>query len=52
MLALIYVIAIWVVAAILFMTVDKIEPNRRYALVLKVLIVFVAGVAIASRVMP
>ncbi len=52
MLAFIYVVGIWVVATILFMGVDKIEPNRRYALVLKVLVVFVAGVAIASRVMP
>ena len=52
MLTFIYVIGIWVVAAILFAGVDKIEPNRRYALVLKLLIVFVGAVAVARRVMP
>jgi hypothetical protein len=51
MLGLIYIIAIWVIATILFVTVDKIEPNRRYALVLKLLIVFISGVAIAGRLM-
>ncbi len=50
--ASIYVFGICVVAAVLFVTVDKIEPNRRYAMVLKVLIVFVSAAAIARRLMP
>jgi hypothetical protein len=52
MLPFIYVFSICVVAAILFMAVDEVEPNRRYALVLKFLIVFVSAVAIARRLMP
>ena len=42
----------YVVAAILFLAVDNIEPNRRYALVLKLLIVFVSVAAVAGRLMP
>jgi hypothetical protein len=41
-----------IVAAILFVSVDAIEPNHRYASVLKLLIVFVSAVAIARRLMP
>jgi hypothetical protein len=52
MLAFIYVFGICVVAAMLFVAVDKSEPNRRYALVLKFLIVFVSAAAIAGRLMP
>ena len=52
MLAVIYVFGICVVAAFLFAAVDAIEPNRRYASVLKFLIVFVSVGAIAGRVMP
>ncbi len=52
MLASIYVFSVCVVGAILFVGVDKIEPNRRYALVLKFLIVFVSAMAIAGRLMP
>jgi hypothetical protein len=36
----------------LFVSVDAIEPNRRYASVLKLLIVFVSAAAIARRLMP
>jgi hypothetical protein len=49
MLAFIHVFSICVVAAILFVAVDDIEPNRRQAL--KFLIVFVSAVAIAGRLM-
>jgi hypothetical protein len=52
MLALIYVFGIRVVATILLVAVDDLEPNRRYASVLKFLIVFVSVVAIARRLMP
>ncbi len=49
--SLIYAFAISFVGAILFVAVDKIEPNRRYALVLKFLIVLASFVAIAGRMM-
>jgi hypothetical protein len=59
MLAVIYVFGICrlrlqlcIVATILFVSVDAIEPNRRYASVLKLLIVFVSAAAIARRLMP
>ena len=52
MLAFIYVFGICVVATILLVAVDDLEPNRRYASVLKFLIVFVSVVAIARRLMP
>jgi len=52
MLAFIYVFGICVVATILLVAVDDVEPNRRYASVLKFLIVFVSVVAIARRLMP
>ena len=52
MLAVIYVIGISVVAAFLFAAVNEIEPDRRLALALKFLIVFVSVVAIARRLMP
>jgi hypothetical protein len=38
--AVMYVVGIGVVAAMLFVGVNNIEPNRRLALALKVLIVF------------
>ena len=41
MLAFIHVFSICIVATILFVSVDAIEPNHRYASVLKLLIVFV-----------
>ena len=40
------------IAGMLFLAVDYIEPNRRYASVLKLLIIFVSVAAIAERVMP
>jgi hypothetical protein len=52
MLAFIYAFGICVVAAFLFAAVNAIEPNRRYASVLKFLIVFVSVAAIAGRLMP
>jgi hypothetical protein len=51
-LAVMYVFGISVVAAILFVAVDNIEPNRRYALALKFLIVFVSVAAVAGRLIP
>jgi hypothetical protein len=50
MLAVIYVFAIWFVAAVLYGIV-KFEPNPRLALVLKFLIFAVGAAAIASRLM-
>jgi hypothetical protein len=47
--AVIYVVVIGVVAAMLFRAVNNIEPNRRYASVLKVLIVTVSVAAITGR---
>jgi hypothetical protein len=52
MLAFIHVFSICVVAAILFVSVDEIEPNPRLALALKFLIVFVGVGAIAGRLTP
>jgi hypothetical protein len=50
--AVIYVFGICLVAAMLFVAVNNIEPNRRYALALKVLIVFASVGAIAGRLAP
>jgi hypothetical protein len=50
MLAFIYVASASL--APLSLAVDKIEPNSRYASVLKLLIVLVSGAAIAGRLMP
>ena len=52
MLAFIYVFSICGVATMLFVAVNAIEPNRRYASALKLLIVFVSAAAIAGRLMP
>ena len=49
MLALFYVFTIRCVAFILYVTVDKFEPDRRLALVLKFLIIAVGAAAIARR---
>ena len=49
---MLYVFGICVAGAILFVAVNNIEPNRRYASVPKFLIVFVSVVAIARRLMP
>ena len=50
--AVIYVIGISVVAAFLFAAVNEIKPDRRLALALKFLIVFVGVRAIAGRLTP
>jgi hypothetical protein len=52
MLAVIYTFGISVVATFLFAAVNIVEPNRRYASVLKFLIVFVSVAAIAGKLMP
>ncbi len=52
MLALIYVFAICVVAAVLFLIVDEFEPNRQYANVLKFLVLALGAAAIATHLMP
>ena len=52
MLAVIYTFSISVVAAFLFAAVNEIEPDRRLALALKFLIVFVGVGAIAGRLTP
>jgi hypothetical protein len=50
--ALFYVFTIGFVAAIMFVAVDKFEPNRRYAYVLMFLILAVGTLAILSRLPP
>ena len=50
--AVICVVGIGVVAAMLFVAFNNTEPNRLYALALKLLIIFVSVAAIAGRVMP
>jgi hypothetical protein len=47
----VYVFGICVVATILFVAVDDLELNRRYASVLKFLIVFASAAAIAGRLL-
>jgi hypothetical protein len=51
-LARIYLLAISFTGAFLFMAVEKIEPNRRFALVLKCAILAAGGAAIASQLVP
>jgi hypothetical protein len=51
MLAVFYLITIWCVAFMLYVTVHKFEPNRRLALVLKFLILAVGAAAIARLLM-
>ena len=51
MLALFYVFTIWCVAFVLYVTVNKFEPDRRLALVLKFLILGVGAAAIARLLM-
>lgn len=52
MLTFIYIFGICFVAAILFVTVDKFEPNQRFASVLKFLIIFVSVAAVARKLLP
>jgi hypothetical protein len=41
----------WVVVA-LFIAVDKLEPNRWYALVLKLVVLVAGAIAIAIQMLP
>ena len=52
MLPVIYVFAISYAAAMLYVSVDRLEPNRRLALVLKLLIFAAGAAAVASRLTP
>ena len=47
-----YSFTICVVGAALFLIVDKFEPNRRYANVLKFLILAFGAAAIARQLVP
>ena len=51
-LARIYFSTISFAGAFLFVAVEKIEPNRRFALVLKCAILAAAGAAIVSQLVP
>jgi len=52
MLVLIYVLTIWIVSRILFVTVDRYERNRRLAFILKLSVVMLSSVAILHKVLP
>ena len=47
----IYVSAIILVGAFLFVAVDWLEPNRRLAVIFKCAIIAAAGAAIANRLL-
>ena len=49
MLAFSYAIGICIVAAMLFVAINKLEPDRRLAFALMVVIVVAAGVAIVNH---
>ena len=51
-LAPLYFLAISFTGAFLFVAVEKIEPNRRFALVLKCAILVAAGAAIVNQLLP
>jgi hypothetical protein len=51
-LARIYILAISFTGAFLFVAVEKIEPNRRFALLLKCAILAAGGAAVASQLVP
>jgi hypothetical protein len=51
-LARLYFLAISFTGAFLFMAVEKIEPNRRFALVLKCAILAAGAAAIANQLVP
>ena len=48
-LAPIYILAVSFTGAFLFVAVEKIEPNRRFALLLKCAILAAGGAAVASQ---
>jgi hypothetical protein len=50
--ARLYFLAISFTGAFLFVAVEKIEPNRRFALVLKFAILAAGGAAIANQLLP
>ena len=50
--ALLYSFTICFVGTVLFLTVDKFEPDRRYANVLKLLILALSAAAIARQLLP
>ena len=50
--ALLYSFTICFVGTVLFLTVDKFEPDRRYANVLKLLILALGAAAIARQLLP
>lgn len=49
---LFYSFTICVVAVVLFLIVDKFEPDRRYANVLKLIILALGAAAIARQLLP
>jgi hypothetical protein len=51
MLALIYVLTICCVGAVLFVSVNDLEPNDRLALVVKFLVLAVGAAAIARQLL-
>jgi hypothetical protein len=51
MLAVIYIFSISVAAAVLFVAVNKFEPDRLLALALKFVIVFVSVAAVTGKLM-
>jgi hypothetical protein len=51
-LARLYFLAISFTGAFLFVAVEKIEPNRRFAFLLKCAILAAGGAAIASQLVP
>jgi hypothetical protein len=50
--ALFYSFTITCVVVALFVAVDKLEPNRRYALVLKLVVLVAGAIAIAIQMLP
>jgi uncharacterized membrane protein len=50
--ALLYSLTICVVAVVLFLIVDKFEPDRRYANVPKLIILALGAAAIARQLLP
>ena len=50
--ARLYVLAICFIGAFLFVAVERLEPNRRFAVVFKCAILAAGGAAIASQLLP
>jgi hypothetical protein len=47
-----HVSLITLVGAFLFAAVERVEPNRRFAIILKSAILAAAGIAIAAQLLP